>query len=580
MQAIHLQVLDDVWLMKGASGIWAKLIAAVLLGIPLLFAPAARAQNVDPRQIDADQLEQRRERPAEPQKQPEISLPSAEPEAAPDSQSVGVLAGVQIQGVTVYEPRELAPYYEPYLARSLTVDDIQGIVAEITKRYRDDGYILSRAVAPVQDLDFGILRIEVEEGYVENVVFEGPVHGRSSLLVGYADQLRAEQPLTQQALEHYVILMNDLPGVGAKPALRRLDSAPGAHELVVGLSYDPVDVQMSVDNKGTRTVGRYISELSAQFNSAFGLQERTGIYTYTVPDNPRELIFVEVQQEHVVGGAGTVVGVDAWRSLIESGSRLKPFDLDSNSEQLGFYVSQPVRRGRDLSIFVSGHFEIRNSEERQATAQTFDDRVRSLRLRTRAFFTDELSGENLFVVTGSRGLEIFGATPANSSTSSRRGGKADYTKVDFQYTRWQGLPDRWSAELGLRGQRAADGLLSAEEFRIGGSKFGRAYDPSELSGEQGIAGYAELKYALEHTNPLMRRTQVYGFYDLGRVWNPDPVTGTFRGSIASLGGGVEITLPSEVQATFEIAKPLTRPVFEEGQDGNDLRLFARLSARF
>lgn len=565
----------------GVSGISNRPTAAILLGVMLTIGPAAAiAQSAEPRQIDADQIEQRRERPAAPETQPEVSLPGAEPGETANSRPVGVLAGVQVQGVTVYEPHELASLYEPYLAQELTVADIEAIVAAITRQYRDDGYILSRATVPVQDLDFGILRIEVEEGYVENVVFEGPVRGRDSLLVGYADRLRAIQPLTQQSLEHYVLLMNDLPGVSAKPALRRLDGPPGAHELVVSLGYDPVNVQMSIDNKGTRSVGRAIAELSAQFNSAFGLQERTGVYAYTVPDNPRELIFVEVQQEHVVGPSGTVVGVDAWRSLIESGSRLKPFDLDSNSEQLGFYVAHPVRRGRDLSVFLSGHFEIRNSEERQASRQTFDDRIRSLRLRGRTFFTDGLSGENLFVVTGSKGIDVFGATPENSPTASRRGGKADYLKVDAQYTRWQALPDRWSAEVGLRGQRAADGLLSAEEFRLGGSKFGRAYDPSELSGEHGIAGYVELKYDLEHTNALLRHTQVFGFYDLGRVWNPDPVTGTFRGSVASLGGGVQLTLPSDVQATLEFAKPLTRPVFEEGQDGNDMRFFARLMARF
>lgn len=557
----------------------ARIASAVGL-ILVLGSTATTAQNAAPQQIDADQLQQRRERPAQPQKQPEISVPATPDGEEANGRALGVLAGVQIGGVSVYEPRELATHYEPYLARSITVEEIQAIVAAITKRYRADGYVLSRAIAPVQDLDFGILRIEVEEGYVDNVVFEGPVRGRQELLTGYANRLRAEQPLTQTALEHYILLMNDLPGVTAKPSLRRMETAPGAHELVVSLTHDPYNVQAAIDNRGTRTVGRDIAELSAQFNSAFGLQERTGIYTYTVPSNPRELIFIEVLQEYVVGDAGTIVGVDAWQSLIESGARLKPFDLDSNSEQIGLYVAHPLHRSRDFSFFISGHFEVRNSEERQESRQTFDDRLRSLRVRARTFFTDGLQGENLFVVTGSRGLKIFGASEEFSDTASRRGGKPNYTKVDAHYTRWQNLPDRWSAEFGLRGQHAADGLLSAEEFRIGGSKYGRAYDPSELSGEQGMAGYVEFKYDLEHSNPLMRHTRLIGFYDLGKVWNPDPVTGTFSGSIASLGAGAEITLPHDVIALVEVAKPLTRAVFEEGQDGNDLRVFFRVSARF
>ena len=58
------------------------------------------------------------------------------------------------------------------------------------------------------------------------------------------------------------------------------------------------------------------------------------------------------------------------------------------------------------------------------------------------------------------------------------------------------------------------------------------------------------------------------------------MTGTFAASIASAGMGVQFTLPGMSTGIVELAKPLTRPVFEEGMDGNDLRLFGRFFIRF
>jgi hemolysin activation/secretion protein len=68
--------------------------------------------------------------------------------------------------------------------------------------------------------------------------------------------------------------------------------------------------------------------------------------------------------------------------------------------------------------------------------------------------------------------------------------------------------------LGLKGQLNSSGLLSAEEFRAGGGNYGRAYDPSEISGDYGAAGYLELQRTLKAHNAFFRNTQIYGFYDL------------------------------------------------------------------
>ncbi|MDP6831619.1 MAG: POTRA domain-containing protein [Alphaproteobacteria bacterium] len=507
-------------------------------------------------------------------------MPAGPADPRPDDADGVVLTGVQIEGATIYPEAEFVAVYEPYLDRLLRTEDAEKIVAAITDIYRQDGYILSRAVAQPQDLDFGLLRIDVTEGYIEKVTFEGPVEARRDLLVQFAHKLRAVRPLTQQALERYVMLMGDLPGLKARPALRALDDNSGAHELVISLTQDSFDGYASIDNRSTRTVGRHVAQLSGNFNSLFGQFGRTAVNVYTVPDNIRELMFVEGQQEFTLNAEGSLLGVSAWHSVVESGARDKQFNLDSYDTRAAVYLVQPIIRSSKKSLFLTGTFEYHDTTETIANAISFEDRIRSARLTARGFAADPLNGENVLIVTASQGLDFLDASSNASSILSRTGGKINYAKIEGFYTRYQKLPGAWTAQFGLKGQLTSDGALSGEEFRAGGGNFGRAYDPSEISGEHGAAGYLELQRSLASRNEFFRGTQIFAFYDLAAAWDDDPSLGTTKTSIASGGIGARTLLPKDIRLTIEVAKPLTEPVFNEGVQGEYLRFFFGLSMGF
>ncbi|MDP6565122.1 MAG: POTRA domain-containing protein [Alphaproteobacteria bacterium] len=546
----------------------------------LSWAAAALAQTDEFHSVEPADIQERAQPKAEPPAKVDIPLPPREPVAKAEAGPAFVLTGVQITGATVYSEAELAPIYEPYLARSISLAEIEKIVTAITEKYRQDGYILSRALALPQDLDFGLLQIDVVEGFIAEVVFEGVIGGRKELLTAIADKLKGIQPLTQAALERYVMLLGDLPGLSARPALRQLDPASGAHVLVLSLDYDAFEGFASIDNKSTRTVGRHVAQLSGNFNSFMGLQERTGVYLFSVPDSARELLFGQIQHEHTLNAEGTKIGIDGWHSLIESGAHLKQFDLDSRDSRLAVYLVHPLFRGRDLSLFITGTFDYRNTDERTRSVKIYDDRIRSARLTVRNFFTDGLDGENLLIATASQGFEVLDASDNDDVTLSRTGGKVDYAKLAGSYTRWQALPGPYSAVLGLKGQVASDGVLSAEEFRAGGGNFGRAYDGSETSGDHGAAGYLELRQDLAERNRIFLSSQVFGFYDLAAAWNDTPASGTFKTSLASAGIGVRTLLPNKVRATVEVAKPLTHKVQAEGLQGDHWRFFFSLNVNF
>lgn len=576
-----ISVMRELLFKFGKTAVFGALLALVPAVFWTILASHAQAQTAAATRSSAPSLLEQRVEPD--QRVPRgVDIPLPEQISGPEPAGSGdlVLSGVQIEGATVYPEAELAAIYEPYLGKILSVADAEKIVAAITAKYQAGGYPLSRAVAQPQDLEFGILRIDVIEGYIERVVFEGPTEPRKHLLLEFAEKLKAARPLTQATLERYVMLMSDLPGLDARPAFRELDGALGAHELVLRLSQDDFEGYASIDNKSTRTVGRQVAQVSGNFNSLLGYYERSALYFYTVPENNRELMFLEGQQEYILNADGTLIGIDAWHSVSQSGEGNKPLDLDSFDTRVAVYLMHPVIRGRELSLFLTGTFEYRNTNETTAGVEIYEDRVRSLRLTARSFFVDAMGGENILIATASQGIAIFDPTSRDAVSISRAGGRVDYRKIEGQYTRYQALPGPWSAQFGLKGQLNSNGLLSAEEFRAGGGNFGRAYDPSEISGDYGAAGYLELQRNLAARNSIIRGAQIFAFYDLAAAWNNDPLFGTSKVSIASAGVGVRMLLPKDIRLTVEMARPLTEPVFAEGTQGHDTRFFLGLNIGF
>ena len=156
------------------------------------------------------------------------------------------------------------------------------------------------------------------------------------------------------------------------------------------------------------------------------------------------------------------------------------------------------------------------------------------------------------------------------------------TKLEAESQRLQRVTNDINILLAARGQIASNALLSSEEFAVGGINSGRGYDPSEITGDHGISGKIELQWTQPikfDTQNFVESYQLYGFYDIGRVWNEDATTASQeRDSLASVGGGVRFDLPYDVEGGLGVAFPMTRDVAT--QDSHHTKYYFNLSKRF
>jgi hemolysin activation/secretion protein len=568
-----------------------------------LIPSLALAQGL-PGSIDPGRIPQQFEAPPRPAPAPAV-ISREIPEAVTPADAARIklaLRHIVVDGATVYTDAQLQPLYADLLGRTISLADIYRVAEAITTRYRSDGFILARAVVAAQRIVDGDVHIQVVEGFVDRVTVQGD---RDTTIQRYADRIAGSRPLKADDLERAMLLINDLPGVTARSVLAPAAGVLGGSELTVIVERKIADVSVSLDNRGTKYSGPLELITEASLNNPFGLSDRIGFQYITTPVNEQELRFFKLDYAVPIGGNGTKFFLAISGSQGMPGSTLQSAFLrtTTSGETVTFGISHPFIRSRiqnlsgDISLtLVNSNTDQFSLPDRTRLASSYNDRIRAIRAGLNYDTTDAWRGRDFVRLELSQGLPIFDASPNGALTNtSRPGGVSVFTRARLDASRLQDL-DSVTPGLNLltalsAGWSFGQSLLASEQFGVGGAYFGRGYDPSELTGDYGLAAKIELQYdvpADSFTGIVGTRLpslQLFGFCDQGVVADQNPQllheSGGAR-AITSVGLGVRTNWTRFFSASLEVDKPLTRPVAAYANTSNPdpFRVFFAIAARF
>jgi len=523
-----------------------------------------------------------------PQVSPQISVPAA-PSNAPPPGAANVkmtLDSIEVTGATVYSPDDFAPLIAPYLHHQIALTDLFKLADAITAKYRADGYILSRAVIPAQRIG-KTAKIAAVEGFVSAVHFQGYDSPR---LEYYGRAITESRPLKASVLERYLLLANDLAGVTAHAVLAPSPDVEGAATLTVVTEQKRADAQLAMDNRGTKYIGPFQFYVGGGVNLP-GTDQRIAARYITTP-SVRELQFGEASFTQPIGDNGLRFVLYGNYTHSEPQYTLSPFHESSEGETASGMLDYPIIRSRDQNLEVHGGFAVTDLYVRVANnpsaPPSSDDHLRMIRIGSNYDIADAWNGVNQVIFEVTRGLNILGASADfMRATPSRPGAVSDFGKITGQISRQQDLAfiyPGFGIYAALEAQHADTGPLpSSEQFGLGGPLWGRGYDPSDVVGDEGWAGKAELQYTGVPPGRFAQwwqSYQFYGFYDQGRVSRNVATAGS--PSLSSAGFGVRLAMLDHVTSDFEFAKPLTRDESVSlGQPGSrPWRFFMQVAAHF
>jgi len=492
---------------------------------------------------------------------------------------------VHITGMTVYTQEQLAPLYADMVGHEVTLQAIYDLAQKITTKYGNDGYVISRAIVPPQQLNPGgaTVHIQVIEGYVDKVEWPRELDKFRDFFSYYTARITAERPSNIHTIERYLLLAGDLPGLKFKNSLKPSAANQGAATLIVEVTESPFDWAARVDNRGPPGQGPLEFLASVTINNLLRVHDAF-TFTYAGPFKPEELKYVYGQYSQVLNAEGLLFFVDAsdgWgRPQLSPDFQAVAPNYRTKSVVFETGLTFPWIRTRERNLSTTLLWFASNNDAFTPAVPDFapssDDRLRGFRFKVNGDWADPANGINQVNLIFSKGLQGVGSTANGQALASRLNGRVDFSKAEATVTRVQQLPANFSFLLSGYGQYAGTPLLNPELCGYGGRVFGRAYDPSALVADECLEALGELRFdvpAMAMVPKQITQTQLYGSADLGWLHNLAPDVGTLRNMrAASAGGGLRIGWLNMFTADLSAEKAVEGP-------RNDWRFFFVLSAK-
>ncbi|WP_082209746.1 ShlB/FhaC/HecB family hemolysin secretion/activation protein [Fischerella sp. PCC 9605] len=511
--------------------------------LPMLsHTSSAWAQSVNPITPTPEEQPRPAPTPLPPLEKP-LQFPPTAPPTPDQIQNLPgtiVVEKFEFVGSTVFSQQELEQATANFTKKPITFAQLLQAANQVTQLYLKQGYITSGAYIPSQEIQSGIVKIQVLEGSLQDINVN-IVKGRlNSDYVRSRIAVAASTPLNINRLQESLQLLQLNPRIESLNAELTAGTKPGTNSLEVTVTgAKTFQTQLNLNNNRNPSVGSFERGIEISEASLLGLGDEFIVGyrntdgsnrfegSYTLPVNPRN-------------------GSLSFNYRITNNQIVKPpfndLDIEVKSREYELYFRQPViqtaspkisqelalslgvaRRESDSSIlgvefplFPGADANGKTRVSELNFAQEWLQRSRQQVLAARSEF--------------SLGIGAFSATVNNNEPDSqfflwrgqllylRRFGEAKNTPAVNPT-----LFVRSSVQL------ASDSLLSIEQLSLGGQATVRGYPQDAVITDNGIFTSVEARLPIFQSSQNNRVLQITPFIDFGTGWNtgrnnPNPNT--------------------------------------------------------
>jgi hemolysin activation/secretion protein len=495
-----------------------------------------------------------------PRAEPDLFAPPPPPPCPLAGSSLSfTLKSVEVTGAAGVSPSVVAAAYRDRLGRTMTV----AAICEIRDRLSDILFrrgLLARVEVPEQRIADGVLRLEVTEARIVQVRVHGDIGRVQDHVEAILNRLRGMTPFDLDTAQRFLLLANDVPGVHAAAQLSPDPAGAGAVDLDIQVTRDAINTQVSVQNTGSKSLGRWSALAREDLNSFTPLGERTTLILYsTLFDDEQQVI--QGLEAVRLGSSGLYAQGSAAYGLTHPGETLASTNLHGTSLVVTGELDYPLVRLKRADVTLGSGFDYVDQKTKVGGGDVLtDDHLRIFWLRGQGDAAHQFANGMSVTAAGEldvrHGVDSLGASRVGVADLSHVGGRADAGDVRFS-GEGHFFPRPW-ADLSAQvaAQYTDSPLLTYEQIEAGNLTIGRGYDPAALSGDRGVL--AEFRGQLG-PYPFTRFAKLapYGFYDLGYI-EVLGVAGSDR-TIHSVGAGLLVQLPYGLRIDVAYADPLNRP---------------------
>ncbi|HHJ15162.1 MAG TPA: ShlB/FhaC/HecB family hemolysin secretion/activation protein [Gammaproteobacteria bacterium] len=453
----------------------------------------------------------------------------------------------------------------------LSIGRLQEVANEVTRYYRNAGFILAQAFIPEQIVQDNTVVIRVMEGVLEAVKPEGNSLYSDNVLTLPFEGITGTA-VQKDRLESALLYLTDYPGLSVFGVFKPGAEAGGTNLVLNVQEEERFEWALGGDNYGINTTGELRAIAEGYWNNVSGVGDRLSATVMQTFD-PTDSTFGTLDYRRPFMGPANSFGIGVSRNDYTIGQDFSTLEVEGTTDKAYIDVRRSFIRSRNLNAYGLLEFNRQVADVDQDNSKVAEDNlsVAVLELGFDSIDT-RFSGINQGNIWYSHGFDDFlGSMDKNGDGESLRiNGNGNHVsgrfdKVRARVARLQAVTRNNSLLLRVEGQFTADSLTSLEQMSVGGPNSVRAYPVNEYLFDKAVFASAEWIInapGFANRPAFANRTwgeilQVSAFFDYGygKLNNPTQIEDEFLNdlSIHGAGGAVQLNLPGQFYARLDVA---------------------------
>jgi hemolysin activation/secretion protein len=460
----------------------------------------------------------------------------------------------EVEGNTLLPRQQVDQLLSPFTGKERNFGDVQKALEALESAYHARGFNVVQVALPEQELNQGVVRLQVIETKLGKVTVEGnEVFDEANIRRSLPGLREGESPDIGR-VSSSLKLANENPSKKTTLQLQSGDKDDEVNALLTVADEKAWRIGATLDNSGNKATGE--SQLTTQFQYAnvAGRDQVVSLQYTTTLEKPSQVSVYGIGYHIPLYGLGDSIDLFASKSDVDSGSVLAGIfnlQVSGRGTVYGARYNQNLRRIGEYESHITygvDYKAYRNNVMLQGAQLGNDVTVHPLSV-TYGGSSIVGDGEVSFFLTGMHNIPGGDRGSSADFNAVRTGAPAAYNIVRYGAAYGRALPGDWQMRLNLSGQYTNDPLVPGEQFGAGGASTVRGFTERDVSNDSGQLVNLEVytPNLCSGFQAVATQCRLLAFYDAAHVSRNKPLPGEqTNASIASTGVGLRLAMSKYV----------------------------------
>jgi hemolysin activation/secretion protein len=461
-----------------------------------------------------------------------------------------------VSGNTLLPAADVERTVAPFAGRDRDFGDVERALEALEELYHARGYNVVTVQLPEQELNGGVVRLNVLQTKIGKVTISGNKAYSQENIRRSLPALQPGQTPNLTRVSANLKLANENPAKKIKLSLSGADADDQVDALVEVNDERPWKVMLNADNTGTDATGKTHAGVVLQHANLFGRDHVASLQYTTTVEHPDQVAVWGAGYHIPLYALGDSVDLFASYSNVDSGIvSAGLFNLAVSGKGAvygGRYNMILPRRGEYESrlVFGADYKAFKNSV--MLLGQDFgnDVTVRPVSLAYAGTLSKPGSEAN-FSLSAVQNVAGGPRGEADDFNRARFGAKASFKALRLAGAYSTALAGDWQARVIANAQVTGDALVPGEQFGAGGSTTVRGFNERDLSTDSGALLNVEL-YTPDLCQKAGWQCRLLAFYDTAYGKRNHALAGELTSTtISSAGLGLRFAMGSSASVQVD-----------------------------